>query len=510
MCRKSFCLTTLLVLACGSWSFVQAQDNPDNNRRPDRGPGRRQNNGQFQGRGQGRGPGQGRGFGQGRGPGQGQGQEQPQGGGPGRGRRGSGGGPPGFGPGFGGGPGGPNMSPEQRARYYDRMVNRQMDQVSQAYELDDNQKQQVRQRMAALRDEDMAGADQRWQQMNALREQYRQLGQRRAAGEQVSPEQWQQLNDQMRSTMGSSPLRNRERVMGEVEQFLPPDQAARGRERFQQQQAERDRQLEQRRQQFDQFVQQGGDPSDYFRQQRQRRQPDQNQNPPPEAPAPPPPPQAAPPDQPPPGAAGNQESDRQRRREERQRRREERRQANNGEVPADGGGEVPSGGGSIQTNDNGERRWHSRRGQELTADPLGPWERYVHDFIAKYDLDVSQQAVAQSVLRDLLKQRGLFEETHRADIAIAQQVQDPAIRKEQLESANAPVARMFDELKSKLERIPTAAQRLAVDGPPPASRPAETTTRPAGEPTTRPARERRGPSGDNPGRPPGSGRPERG
>jgi len=396
------------------------------------------------------------------------------------------------------------MTPEQRSQFYERMVNRQMDRLTQAYELDDTQKQQVRQRMEALREEDMSGAQQRYQQMSALRDQYRQLGERRAAGEQIGSEQWQQLDSQMRGIMRSSPLRNNERIMGEVEQYLPPDQAAKGHDRMVQQQAERERQFEARRQQFQQLVEQGGDPREFFRQQRQRPQQDPNQSQPQPPPVQPTAPEAGSAPQPP-ADAGNQETDRQRRREERQRRREEWRQANGVATPDNGGGDQNGG----QADAENERRWHARRSQELPADPLGPWERYVRDYIAKYDLDASQQAVAQSILRDLLKQRSLFEETHRADIAIVQQVEDPAVRRERLESVNAPVVRMFDELKSKLERIPTAAQRLAVDGPPPTSRPAGATTRPAGEPSTRPARERRGQFGNNPDRPRGPGRRER-
>lgn len=441
---KRLGLTAVLVLAWGTWCMAQVQDNQNDGQ----GGGRGRGPGQFQGRGQGRGQGQFQGRGQGRGRGQGQFQR--------RGRRGGG---PGFGPGFGGGPNLAEMTPEQRAQFYERAVNRQMDRLSQAYELDDTQKQQVRQRMEALRDEDMAGFDQRVQQMAGIRDQFRQLRQRSDAGEQIPREQWEQLGTQMRDIMRTSPLLNRERIMGEVEQVLPPEQAARGRERLQQQQAERERRWQD------------------MRQQRERRQQEQNQNLPQDPAAQPQDPGVAPQEQPPQNDADNQDSERQRRREERQRRRAE--------------GRGPDGFGRPDEGDSRDRgRDFRRRDQEPPPDPLGPWERYVRDFIVRYKLDASQQAVAQSVLRDLLAQRKFFEENHRTDIAIAQQVEDPVIRRQRLESINAPVVRMFDELKSKLERIPTAAQRQAVEGNRPTSRPAEATTQPARGSETRPARDR--------------------
>jgi hypothetical protein len=378
------------------------------------------------------------------------------------------------------------------------MVDRQMGRLSEAYELTDDQKQQVRQRVETLRQEDMAGAEQRYQQMTGLRDQFRQLRQRRDAGEQIPPESWQQIDNQMRDVMRSSPLLNRERIMREVEPYVTPDQAAKGRERLERQAAERDRRQAEMRQQWDQLRQQGVDPGEYFRQQRQQRQQNQQQNQQPQPYPAQPQPDAAPQEQPPPDGNGDQDAERQRRRAERQRRRDEWRQVN----PQ--GGDI---GGIVDNGQNNDGEGRRGRRQELPVNPLGPWERYVVDFTAKYDLDPSQQSVAQSILRDMLTQRKLFEDTHRADLAIAQQVEDPARRQQQIEAVSAPVARMFDELKSKLDRLPTAAQREAADGPRPTSRPAGLTTRPADGATTRPARDgerdRRGPPGDNNDRPRG-------
>jgi hypothetical protein len=83
------------------------------------------------------------------------------------------------------------------------------------------------------------------------------------------------------------------------------------------------------------------------------------------------------------------------------------------------------------------------------------WLRYVRDFIRRYDLDDEQSTTAWAVLGDLRART----EAHRAAI--------------EHEAAGAPAEirmvpiyeRLFEELKTRLERIPTEDQRRAVEGP---------------------------------------------
>jgi hypothetical protein len=295
--------------------------------------------------------------------------------------------------------------------------------------------------------------------------------------------------------------------MGEMEQILPPEQAARGRQRLQEEQTRDEQRRQEFRQRFEQWRQQGGDPREFFRQQREQWRQQRGQGPDG---------QDWPADSATPSTEADQDGqqgDRERRRAEWRRRWEERR--NRGES----GGEEGSEGGE------GRNRWDRRRGERGEArsdnepppdDPLGSWERYVRDYIRRYRLDPSQQATAQSVLRDMLNQRRLFEDSRRNDVAIIQQIEDPARRQQQLDALNAPVVRMYEELKAKLESIPTLAQRQAAEGRRSTTQPAGATTQPAGNlmlpggnATTRPAREwrnsdrreeRRGRPGDDPGR----------
>jgi hypothetical protein len=451
-------LIVLLISACAAWPAAQAQDAQTDDASQAPQPSRRQrgDRAQRQNRGPRRGPNarQNRarpdsppGFGPGPGPGFGPG-------GFGRG---------GLGRGFGRGSGGPSQfTPEQREQFYNRYIDRQLSRLTRTYELDDTQRQQVQQQLQALRDEDRATADQRMQQMAAARQQLRQLREQSDAGQQVSPEQWQQATDQMRNVFRSSPLMNRERTTAAVEQFLSPEQIATGRQRLQQEEAERDRRRQEMRQQFEQFVQQGGDPREFFRQQRGQRQRRQNQNQPQDTTG-----QSQNTTAQPPDTAAQSEA-----------------------APAgpDEPATLQNAPGEQNTEDQGrrednrERRRRFRRDQaeETTEDPLGSWERYVRDFTRRYRLDTSQQATAQSVLRDALAQRKLFEDSHRTDIAFAQQIEDPARRQRQIDSINAPIARLFEQLKTKLERLPTADQREAVEGKRPTSRPSAGTQPAAG------------------------------
>ncbi len=138
--------------------------------------------------------------------------------------------------------------------------------------------------------------------------------------------------------------------------------------------------------------------------------------------------------------------------------------------------------------DRGDRRDRDRdrdrgdRGRRSEGDWRDSWERYTDNFCRRYQLDASQQTSAQSILRDALDRRKQYEESHQADYAALQQIQDRDQRRQQSDTLNAPVAALFEELKTKLNQLPTSAQRLAVD-PPPSSRPAAD-----GGATSRPSR----------------------
>ena len=115
---------------------------------------------------------------------------------------------------------------------------------------------------------------------------------------------------------------------------------------------------------------------------------------------------------------------------------------------------------------------------ERSERPVGPWEQYVRDFTRTYKLDAAQQATAESVLREVKERRTTYEQAHRLDFDSARKGSSKS-----LEELNKPVVAMFDELKLRLMRIPSSAQRQAAGyiapRPAPTSRPAAVTSRAA-------------------------------
>jgi hypothetical protein len=97
----------------------------------------------------------------------------------------------------------------------------------------------------------------------------------------------------------------------------------------------------------------------------------------------------------------------------------------------------------------------------MREDPISPWEQYLRDFIQQYNLDPAQQATAQSILREMQERRTAYEQSHRFDYEKAGQIEDGSQREQRLNELNRPVVRSFDELKMRLMRIPSSAQRQA-------------------------------------------------
>jgi len=351
-----------------------------------------------------------------------------------RGSRGDRGGFPGDrgGPGdrFGrGGPGRSAPTPEERDRFYDEMARRYLERLTETYELDEQQQVQVQSRLEELKAEQKATSEARRQQFDSLHTEMHRLRDSGRQGNEADAQRAREIGQQMRSLWESAPLMNREKVISDVEKLLPAEQVEKGRARHAQEDAERRQRFEEMRRQW-----------------------------------------------------------------------EERRQQRDAQSPPDGEG---------PPDDWRQRRW-SRDNQDeqgqpeaqpldaqvfrvdgppaplpLVEDPIGPWDRYVRDFGRRYRLDQSQQATAQSVLREMHERRVAYEQTHRSDYEAARQIEDDGEQEKRLAQLNKPVEGLFSQLKIRLDRIPTAEQRrLAGDRP--TSRSTVTTTQPAAS-TTQPA-----------------------
>jgi hypothetical protein len=120
------------------------------------------------------------------------------------------------------------------------------------------------------------------------------------------------------------------------------------------------------------------------------------------------------------------------------------------------------------------------RGQQIVPGPRrrgntpeAKWERYVRLFNADYRLDDVQQRSTGAVLQDLKDHAGQYRKTHYKELVEADGlVRDAQMAKpfdkKSLEQAkrirylrNKPFDDWFEELKSRLEQVPTEKQRAA-------------------------------------------------
>lgn len=121
-----------------------------------------------------------------------------------------------------------------------------------------------------------------------------------------------------------------------------------------------------------------------------------------------------------------------------------------------------------------------RRGGPAVANSdqfASEWERYVVDFSKRHNLDDAQKQAAQKILRDVQEQANRYISGKRPQIEmIDKQIasagggSDAAARSQKLRSERQqlldPIQRMFEkQLKPRLDRIPTRAQRQAAETP---------------------------------------------
>ncbi len=117
------------------------------------------------------------------------------------------------------------------------------------------------------------------------------------------------------------------------------------------------------------------------------------------------------------------------------------------------------------------------------------WEMHVASFIRRYDLNDDQQQMANSMLLSKQQERDAYLQKKRADfdaiskrLSEAKTEEEKSKAREEFDALNRPVARMFTQLKDRLETIPTRKQRKDAArssarseqaAEPPQSRPAE-------------------------------------
>lgn len=98
------------------------------------------------------------------------------------------------------------------------------------------------------------------------------------------------------------------------------------------------------------------------------------------------------------------------------------------------------------------------------APPLDDWDRHVAGIAAKYGFDEAQRTKAESILKDLKRRANHYRMSRANDIARAELVTDAKSRETQLREIHRPLDALFEELKQRLEALPTGEQRKKAGG----------------------------------------------
>lgn len=103
---------------------------------------------------------------------------------------------------------------------------------------------------------------------------------------------------------------------------------------------------------------------------------------------------------------------------------------------------------------------------DVELDPEHFWDVYVRGFIKQYHLDKAQTQQALAILKDCKERARRHRDAHREDyLRLHKQIREARARgakaadaNEELADLDGPINELFEELKRRLENIPTSAQ----------------------------------------------------
>ncbi len=111
------------------------------------------------------------------------------------------------------------------------------------------------------------------------------------------------------------------------------------------------------------------------------------------------------------------------------------------------------------------------RSQPLqSAPPLDEWEKYVVTVSQHYGFDDEQNGRAQSILADLQSRARQYRLSRGPEFKQAEKINDRKAKTDRLNVLNFRIDQYFNELKMRLENLPTIEQKLRA-GPTPAASP---------------------------------------
>lgn len=116
---------------------------------------------------------------------------------------------------------------------------------------------------------------------------------------------------------------------------------------------------------------------------------------------------------------------------------------------------------ALVTRQNAEALRKKRRTPAILNPRASRWRRYTRRYVERFRFTASQVASAEAILRDIEARAAAFERTQGAKI---QDLID-AGRNEAAARRMGPLNRLFEELKRRLDTLPTTKQRAAVEKP---------------------------------------------
>lgn len=300
-----------------------------------------------------------------------------------------------------------NASPQERRQL---RVDRMVDMTARMYELDDAQRVMVRNEIVAMQAERRLAMGADADTYDQLREQMFEFWQRRRAEDGDSDgdrrsrrRRWRELRDDPEFQTLRAKLRRIEEkypmdweaAAQRVEALLPPDQAARGRERREERFSRWRRRREER---------------DRRSEARDRTEADLSRG----------------------GAASDSQP------------------SADGSSPA----AIAQAGAADR-----RQTPVASNAASMQVPPVHPWEAYVREFIAKHDLDGAQTNSAYAILKDARTRAAQIEAATATKRAEAEKIRDAAEREKRLAELNRPIDSLFDELRQRLDGLLRAAQR---------------------------------------------------
>lgn len=313
-----------------------------------------------------------------------------------------------------------NASPEERQKM---RTERMVDMAARNYELSNEQRDMVRNEMEKMRQERKAQMGLDYDRYETLREQMFQYWQNRGEGRGPGPGRgpgggdwdrmrtdpdFQKLREEMRALEQKYPF-DWQASITRIEALLPPEQAAKGRERFERRRSRWDERRQRREAELQQDMLN-------LMQDTERAMADGNKE-----------------------KIAELLNDASRRLD---------RERMSDEMKA-----------QLRQQIEAARQRAGIDAPKVELAPEHPWEKDVREFVTRFNLSSAQQSSAAAILKDVRDRAAQIEITNAPRIAAAREIADAKEREATLKELSAPIEKLHQELMVRLDGLLTAEQR---------------------------------------------------